>query len=520
MKYIIRFSAKLRFQLSTFLPQLSTFLPLIRITLLLLLVAFFSVYAWKDWFVSLCGAILLLAVVRHPDFPKNIGGIQGGNPWNVLILSILLAWATRRGEEGHEWDMPTIAGWMLFACFVVVVVGVIRLLLNDYPTGETNGTILSEYLVNTVKWVIPSLILFDACRTRQRATIALGTILCLYFLLAIQVIRWMPLSEVGSGSDLSSRASKITQNEIGYNRVTLSMMLAGASWAALATMPVLKQNLPRFIMLGVAALIAFGQALTGGRTGYVTWIGIGIVLAALRWRKLLLILPVALLAIGVCLPSVSQRMFQGFGGQEGNFTVGTSAYEMTSGRDIAWPVVMAEIGKAPLIGYGREGMVTTGISDRLMNEYDEAFPHPHQAYLQLLLDNGIMGFLLVIPIFLYVIRHSFTQLLVRDDPLVCAIGCTAFCLVLALMIGAFGGQTFYPREGAVGMWAAIGLLLRVHVNSRQAVETGEPIFPEELPTKGFFNGPEENGVPSEDPPERIWNHHQATSDPAILSRST
>ena len=191
-------------------------------------------------------------------------------------------------------------------------------------------------------------------------------------------------------------------------------------------------------------------------------------LAAIRWRKLLLVIPVVLVAVAIGLPSVRERMLQGFGGKEGNITVGTSTYEMTSGRDIAWPVVIEEIRKAPLLGYGREGMKTTGVADQLMNEYNEAFPHPHQAYLQLLLDNGIIGFLLAIPFFFYVARKSITYVLDRNDPLVCAIGCTAFCLVLALMIGAFGGQTFYPREGAVGMWAAIGLMLRVHVNSLYA----------------------------------------------------
>lgn len=90
-------------------------------------------------------------------------------------------------------------------------------------------------------------------------------------------------------------------------------------------------------------------------------------------------------------------------------------------------------------------------------------------------------------------RKSITYVLDRNDPLVCAIGCTAFCLVLALMIGAFGGQTFYPREGAVGMWAAIGLMLRVHVNSLYAQETGEPVFPDELPGKWFVGGGEEEG---------------------------
>ncbi|MEI6176296.1 MAG: O-antigen ligase family protein [Verrucomicrobiota bacterium] len=463
----------------------------IRITLLLLLVAVLSVYAWKNWFVSLCGAILLLAVVTHPDFPVNVGGIQGANPWNFLILSIVLAWASHRGEDGHVWDLPLVAGRLLLACLVVVIVGVVRLVLSDYPSGLTVGMIISENFINTVKWVIPSLLLFDACRTRQRATIALGVILCLYFLLALLVIRYMPFSSINDGATLSARASKITMDNMGYNRVTLSMMLAGASWAVLAAMPILKQNLHRFILLGVAGAIAFGQSLTGGRTGYVTWIAVGLLLAVLRWRRLLLVIPVALMVVGVCLPGVRERMLQGFAGKEGNFTVSTSTYEMTSGRDIAWPEVIEGIGKAPLIGYGREAMVTTGIFDRLLNEYNEAFPHPHQAYLQLLLDNGIVGFLLIIPFFLYVARHSVTYVLERDDPLVCAVGCTAFCLVLALMIGAFGGQTFYPREGAVGMWAAIGLMLRVHVNSLHAAETGAPVFPDELPGKWFVNSVEE-----------------------------
>lgn len=480
---------------------------MIRISLLLLFIAFLSAYAWKNWFVSLCGAVLLLAVVEHPDFPANIGGIQGANPWNFLILNVLLAWAFRRGAEGHEWDMPPLAGRLLLGCLIVVVVGVIRLLLNNYPSGYTNSYIVSEFLVNSVKWVIPSLLLFDACRTRQRAAIALGVILGLYFLLAIQVVRWMPLSSIsGSGEDFAARASRTIQREVGYNRVTMSNMLAGASWAALAMLPLLRQNLTRILLLGTAGMIAFGQSLTGGRTGYVTWIAVGFLLATVRWRKLLFVMPVALLAIGIGVPSVRERMLQGFGGKEGNFTVGTSAYEMTSGRDVAWPKVIGEIGKAPWFGNGREAMVTTGIKDHLWNAYNESFPHPHQAYLQLMLDNGIVGFLLVIPFFLYVVRHSITYVLVRNDPLVCAIGCTAFCLVLALMIGAFGGQTFYPREGHVGMWAAIGLMLRVHVNSLHARETGEPIFPDELPSKWFigsYDDDDEEWIPGENPPERI-----------------
>ena len=57
----------------------------------------------------------------------------------------------------------------------------------------------------------------------------------LYVLLAVQVVRWMPLGTAMSGSDLEARSRKIILNEIGYHRVNMSMMLSGASWAILST---------------------------------------------------------------------------------------------------------------------------------------------------------------------------------------------------------------------------------------------------------------------------------------------
>jgi O-antigen ligase len=476
---------------------------MIRTTLLLLFVATFSIYAWKNWFVSLCSAILLLAVVEHPDFPKTIAGVPGLNPWNVLMGSVLLAWIFRRSGEGHEWDLPHGTRWFLWVFLAVVVTGVVRLSVSPYPTGFSGGYLFSELFVNTIKWVVPGLLLFDACRTRRRAAIALGVIVALYFLLALQVIRWMPLSEVGSGASLSSRASKITQNEIGYNRVTLSMMLSGASWAALAAIPMLRRNMHRLALAGVAASIAFGQALTGGRAGYVSWLAVGLLLALLRWRKLLVVIPVALAAIVIVLPGARDRMFQGFGAKHGNFTVESSAYQMTSGRDIAWPVVIEEIGKSPLIGHGRLGMVTTGARDYLLDEYRESFPHPHQAYLEQLLDNGLLGFLLIVPFYFYLFFRSVPLVLERHDPLVCAIGCACFCLVLALLIGGFGGQTFYPREGSVGMWAAAGLALRACIEREHALCWDSRPFPDELPARWFRGGDDEewedDGIPEGEP---------------------
>lgn len=453
---------------------------MIRITLLLLAVGFFSFYAWRNWFVSLCAAILLMAVVQHPDFPNHAFGIEGLNPWNVLLLSIVFAWWNRRAQEGLVWDLPPRAGWMLLGALCMVIFGVIRL-LTKVPADITVGSVIREDLINCIKWVIPGLLLYDACRTRRRVVIALVIVIALYFLLALQVVRWMPLGYAISGEDLSGRGSKIIGREIGYDRTNMSMLLAGACWATLSTVILVRKNLHRLLIMGVAGVVAIGQALTGGRTGYATWIVVGFALCLIRWRKLLPVLPIAIICAAIALPAVRDRMLQGFGGREDNFVVQTSDYKILSGRNLAWPRVIKKIVKAPLLGYGRRAMNTTGLTDSLWYELHESFPHPHQAYLQQLLDNGFVGFFLTMPFFFYALRRSFRLVLDRTDPLVCVIGCAAFSALFALMVSGFGGQTFYPREGSVGMWAAIGIMLRVYVQRERSLELGIPLFDEDEP---------------------------------------
>jgi len=70
----------------------------IRHLALYLVVTSLSIYAWKDWYKSLCGLILLMAVICHEDMPKTMFGIQGLNMWNVLFLVIFLAWVVNRGD--------------------------------------------------------------------------------------------------------------------------------------------------------------------------------------------------------------------------------------------------------------------------------------------------------------------------------------------------------------------------------------------------------------------------------------
>lgn len=440
----------------------------IRVLLLFVYVGALSLYAWRNWFVALCGTILLMAVIEHPDMPNSMGGIQGLNPWNLLMLNVLLAWARRRRAEGLVFDLPARIVVMLCLYFLVILIGFMRLWFDRSGLEDfSSAYLVSEYLINCVKWILPGALLYDGCRSRLRVRMALVAVLIVYVLLAIQVIRWMPLRHALSGGDLSERSAKIILNEVGYHRVNMSMLLAGAFWAVASALVLFRRRLFRLAVLGSAGILALGQALTAGRTGYATWGLVGLTLCTLRWRRLLLLPPALALCVVLFLPGVSERMTAGFARGHGPIKTQSDAHEITSGRSLIWPYVVKEIGKAPLVGHGRQAMVRTGLAQTLLTEMDEQFPHPHNAYLELLLDNGLLGFLCVIPFYLLVLRYALRLFLDRDDNLHAAVGGAVLSLVLALLVAALGSQTFYPREGAVGMWAAIGLLLRLTVDARK-----------------------------------------------------
>ena len=462
---------------------------MIRITLLTLFVTFLACYAWKDWYKSLCGLILLMAVVEHPDMPKSIMGIQGFSPWNILLAVVVMAWLSQRKKEGLTWDMPGKINVLLFLYFFFVVLSFIRLSFNIDLLAESARTfgqepetftsLFSEYIINCIKWVVPAVLLYDGCRNEERFRWGFCAFLLVYVFLALQVIRWMPLSSIGGGESLTHRSLKILSNEVGYHRVNLSMILAGAFWAVIAySLVVIDKSRVKYIWL-IGGVVLFGQALTGGRTGYATWMVISAFMAVLKWRKLILLGPVMVILIIATVPAVQERLLQGFSEdtvdsnkslEEAGVDLGSDGphwYTVTAGRSIAWPYVFEKIGEAKLFGYGRDAMKVTGVADYLWINFGESFPHPHNAYLQWVFDNGIPALIPVLLFYFLIYKYSLSLFRDKRSGVFMSIGCSTVSLVSALLIAAVGSQTFYPREGAVGMWCSMALMLRVYVQRSQ-----------------------------------------------------
>ncbi len=409
-----------------------------------------------------------MAFLERKDMPRSMLGIPGLNLWNILVANTVWAWLSCRRNQGLTWDFP-IALKRAFLAYVFVIIWSFSRFFID-PTDyydEGRFSIIIGYLINPLKFLLPSLIIYDGCRDRKQMTFGLAAILLTYFILGILTIKCMGLSNF-SGEELKDRAVRVIERDTGYHRVDMSMILAGASWGIVAASVLAPTFRIRAALWGSAGIVFIGQALTGGRGGYVTWILLGITLSLLRWRKLILIAPIALLMIPIVAPGVRDRMLEGFAKQENNVVTDTNMNEVTAGRNRAWTVATEKIMLSPVLGYGRNAMTRTGASSYLFSEFREVFGHPHNAFLELLLDNGILGLLLVLPLFFKIVTRCASLFRDRDDLLVQAVGGAALSLALALVFAGLSALSLYPRESVVGMWAIIGLAMRAWVE-REAI---------------------------------------------------
>jgi O-antigen ligase len=440
----------------------------IRIIALYIYVAVLLAYAWKDWFRSLCGLILLMAVIEHEDMPKSILGIQGLNTWNILFLGIFLAWLASRNRENLKWDMPMHINILLLMYLGVIIVGFLRAFVDrSYIEYYPTKSLVSEELLNTIKWVLPGLLLYDGCRTQKRVKMTFVSLLGMYFLLAIQAVKRLPASSVLNATGEIER-TRMACEDIGYSAVDMSVFLAGAFWALIATLPMFRNKKHKTLILAAAAVVLFGQALTGGRAGYIAWGAAGFTLCLLKWRKYLVFAPVAIILLPLVFPGAVGRMFRGFGETDVSGQAIVNDYEVTAGRMQVWPHVIEKISQSPLIGYGRLGMQRSGLTDFLGIEYGEgeAFPHAHNMYLETLLDNGVFG---SIPIFLFwFFVFIYSVKLFRINDKFCSVtGGIALSMILTQLFAGMGSQHFYPRESTLGLWAAMFISMRVYIEHKR-----------------------------------------------------
>lgn len=429
------------------------------------------VYAWRNWFVGVLGLLCLSVVMQRREFPSYLVGIPGMNPFNLLLLATVFAWFIHLRAGGRGLDLPRNIKLLLITVLFVLFVTYLRAVvdLESIPHNPFMGRshqrpsvmqFTGEFVINRIKFIVPAILLFDACRTRRRVLIALGVILFCALVYAGLVIKHVPISSLWTGNYMKYRHR--IDRDIGLMAIDMSMMLAAAFWATVSfTVLILKKRWHRILMCGPLAALFLGMALCHSRGSYIGFAAAGFVFALARWRFLLPALPVLGIILCAAFPSITDRMMMGIGQVGATGETVNDMDEITAGRFThLWPAAIEQIGKGPVIGFGALACRRTELRERWA-EVTGTPSHPHNAYLELLLDMGVLGALPLMIMYFGIFFMTWKLFRWRGDKFSAGVGGMGLAAITVLLVTAMGAQSFYPTQSTILSWCMWSLSLRV-----------------------------------------------------------
>jgi O-antigen ligase len=402
---------------------------------------------------------LLYPLAQLSVMPRQILGLSGLNPPNVLMLAtvcaIVLAWAGARWRN-ERCQLPPAPRPLLW--FYVLPIGLGMLhgipsvpLIAEYyyqikaVAFDSASTYARDVFVRPMLEVLFALMVAMVFRDARRPRYLLTPIVIAGWLLCGLIVMVVTLSGFDLAA-LSSTRNRETLSGLGMHANELSLMLNSVLAITLFSARG-ATGWVRLLLAVSAAMFASCVVLTFSRGGFL---GLGLVFLAFMFRSAsvrawLGSLLLAALVL-VLMPSAAwDRMFLGFDSGDRS---AMSAGRMT---DI-WPHLINIFLESPLIGHGLHGILWSTPARQGVLSVAQA----HNAYLGLLVELGVAGFLAVIGFHIWAWRQiraasaAVPQAFDREMLAGCAV------TVLLLFVQGMSDDRFTPTVPQTFMWFALG----------------------------------------------------------------
>src|SRR6185369_17041400 len=418
-----------------------------------------SVAVLIDFRVGAVLLLLMLPMAPRDLFPRTLMQVPGLNPLNLLVAATVGSYVIsgRARAAGPVLRQPLVWLYVVPIC-VAAFIGMPH--LQEIPALVTAAgstimtfTIERQYLITTVVKgivMVASALMIGAAAARSRKPEG--------FILALAIAAWIiALIQLGfillMGVPLADMASPDARNfyePLGMHANTLGRMHLTALALLLFVWADCKQPRMRLFLMLTLGVLAIALLLTFSRAaiGAAGLVGVLFLVWKFNFRSIsLALLGVAFIAV-VGGAAIWTRVTLGF--DEG-------ANAVSAGRiDGIWLPLLPEFFKSPVWGNGLNSVLWS-----FAMQTGSMLPvgHPHNAYLEALLDMGIVGATLLLAYYAHVWKGF--RALGRDATLSPEMraffqGATA-CLCAFLLTSLVGGS-LRPDPEAAYLWIAIGLM--------------------------------------------------------------
>jgi O-antigen ligase len=251
---------------------------------------------------------------------------------------------------------------------------------------------------------------------------------------------------------LALSSSRTFFSALGMHANDLGRLYAVAYALLLFTWGETKDLRLKSVLLLTMAVLTLALLLTFSRGAFVGWVGVNVLF--LVWKFNARTIGLAVLAGGIGLMfmpgALVSRISLGLVG-------GGDVNEFSAGRmQEIWIPLMPELFKSPIWGNGLDSIMW---SQAIWTDQMLPVTHPHNAYMQVILDMGLVGMALLLAYYWHVYRCA------RDlgsnahlSPTMRGFYQGVVASLLCFLITGFVGSSLRPTPEFAFLWIAIGMM--------------------------------------------------------------
>ena len=415
-----------------------------------------------DFRIGVVLLILLMPISRSYIFPHAMFGMTGLNPVNLLLVGTFGLWLFHALYDGSiRRFLPPPLLWLYIV--PMVIAGAVGVRHVDEIAGgfymygllefdDTAGYV-RDRVVKPLFLILFALLVGAAVSRSEKPEKFLAPTLISIWLMGAMTIVIVFRSGIGIDQLASAGSRDFLTPLIGMHANELGRLYAVAYALLLFTWAEAKDAGFRLLLLASMGLVVGALLLTFSRSAFLVFVLVNLLFVFWRInaKKLIVFILLAVGALCILPGAVFERMSHGFGG-------GLDA--ISAGRiDSIWLPLLPEAMRHPIFGNGLGSILWSELMREQGGVNVPGVTHPHNAYLQAVLDMGMVGLILLCAYFTHVWR-GFRRLSVDPalSPTMRGFYQGAAMGLLSFVIAAVTDGSFLPKAEQVFLWLAIGMM--------------------------------------------------------------
>ena len=416
-----------------------------------------SVFILLDFRVGVVLLVVLMPLSQSYLFPHQMAGVTGLNPLNLLLVATFGAYVLRAlGDGGLKRFVPPGLFWLYLVPFFIAGylgsrhVNEIAPWVFYYDQVDFHDDIgyLRDVVLKPFFLVLFALLVAGAVRRSRKPEKFIVPAMVSIWSMGLLVVVFVAIS--GASLDtLSGGNTRDYLSALGLHANDLGRLYATAYALLLFTFAATGDRVLRLALAASMLLVIAALVLTFSRGAFFGFIVVNVLFILTRRNARGLIIG-AVLVCGLMLAmpgTLYDRLTAGFGGDLNTLTAGRTGQ--------IWEPLLPDFWRSPFIGSGLSSVLWSNAN---RSETMLQVGHAHNAYLQTLLDMGVIGLVLVLTFFVLMLREF--RRASKDaslSPTLRGFFEGAAIGLISFLIAGFAGSFLTPCPEQSFLWLAAGM---------------------------------------------------------------